>query len=320
MYWTVVGYSSIFACGLLGTEYAVSVLNGILRTNLHNSILLGFGTTIVNNPSQKPGWGNPTFQDEFTSPTLDTNKWSIGPTWAHLDSSNYHPYDFRNLLANPSINPKEFYDPTAVEVSYNAALGSNTVKLKINHYMPPQAFSDFHDWDPAQTYVPACQIDFGIGYLMTKQFKQRHGFFEIRCKLPNSLATWPAFWLTGSLDWPPEIDIFEIYTSKSFTVFESNYHWGKENDCFAHDSDVAKHDVNNVSENFHTYGCEWDSCFIKWYYDNVLVRVAHKNVNNVFEPMWLIISNGIDDNQPNYHNLVTSPGTFEIDYVRAYSR
>jgi beta-glucanase (GH16 family) len=39
----------------------------------------------------------------------------------------------------------------------------------------------------------------------------KYGYFAIRSKNPTGPATWPAFWLTGQKNWPPEIDIFEMY-------------------------------------------------------------------------------------------------------------
>lgn len=254
--------------------------------------------------------------------------------------------------------PKQYQDESAVEVS------GGTLKLKIMH--DPRLFN-LKDWNgdiinpstmqPYQVTInhkvgiisskeilPWCICECGSGEryrcpCSEKDYSQRFGFFEIRCKLPSSKAIWPAFWLSGAVEWPPEIDVFEMFTSKSFKAFESNYHWGKEKDCFEHSSDSKKHDVNNVSENFHIYACEWDSCFIKWYYDNLLVRVAHKNVTNVFERMKIIVSNGIDDlnnksmyephsyssdkdrlDLPNYENELIPPAIFEVDYVRAYKK
>jgi Beta-glucanase/Beta-glucan synthetase len=54
--------------------------------------------------------------------------------------------------------------------------------------------------------------------LTSKIFKQQYGYFEIRSKMPNSTGTWPAFWLTGTQSWPPEIDIYEWYGGKTKKV------------------------------------------------------------------------------------------------------
>ena len=41
-------------------------------------------------------------------------------------------------------------------------------------------------------------------------FSQKHGYFEIRAKLPLGHAVWPAFWkLADHSGWPPEVDVLE---------------------------------------------------------------------------------------------------------------
>jgi beta-glucanase (GH16 family) len=292
-------------------------LNGILKNNLENSLQLGFGINTPPNPIAKSGW-QLTFNDEFSGSTLDDTKWYK----KYINQPN--PFsDYQEYIDSGTI-PKEYSDDSAIYVSGGS--------LKLSIEFDPKTFI-VKDWNgpiinPATGSPFTVTIDRKIGSIVAKKteswgdvhpFNQRFGFFEARCKIPSSKATWPAFWLTGFLDWPPEIDIFEIYTSKSNTAFESNYHWGKKDDCFEHSSDVKEHTVNNTSNEFHIYACEWDSCFIKWYYDNMLVRVAHNNVNHVFEPMVLILNNAIQK-VPNYESELSLPTFFEIDYVRVYSK
>jgi beta-glucanase (GH16 family) len=309
----------MYACRIFGPAYEVWSLNNILRNNLKNNISLGFGSNPPTNPPAKAGW-IVTFSDEFSGNSIDTTKWYRQMT----DRPN--PFSDVDKFVKSGVVPLEYYDDSAVSVS------NNTVKLLLDY--APKTFV-VKDWngpiiDPNTGQPYSVTINHKAGVLISKKteswgevknYSQRFGFFETRCRLPNSKATWPAFWLSGLMDWPPEIDIFEIFTSKSFHAFESNYHWGIEKDCFQHESDSAGHDVNDVSGAFHTYGCEWDSCFIKWYYDNMLVRVAHEHVHNVFEPMIIILGNGIDSmNEPNFASVLTLPAIFEVDYVRVYRR
>lgn len=341
IFWTLAGYSSIYLCSMFGVEFAVGILNNILKINLYNNLLLGFGVGTPPNPVVKPGW-NPTFSDEFNGTTLDTDKWYT----KMLDRPNLFN-DYEKYI-NSNVVPPYYFDDSAIEVS------GGTVKLKIEYH--PETF-DIRDWngpinDPNTGLPYQVTINHKMGVLLAKQkvpwcdppcdektYSQRFGFFEIRCRMPQSKATWPAFWLSGTVCWPPEIDVFEILTSMSFSVMKTNYHWGKENYCFDHASNDLDINTNNLSNEFHNFGCEWDSCFIKWYYDNQLVRVAHKNVTNVFEPMNIIVGAGIDDmnnkskfepyqysltnnrlNKLNYEDELTLPSVFEVDYVRAYTK
>ena len=41
----------------------------------------------------------------------------------------------------------------------------------------------------------------------------RYGWFEAKIKLPKGKNLWPAFWMWAWDSWPPEIDIFEGYTT-----------------------------------------------------------------------------------------------------------
>lgn len=57
-------------------------------------------------------------------------------------------------------------------------------------------------------------------------FNTKYGYFETREKLPpKGVAYWPAFWLSGSDSWPPEIDIFELMDEKSSSYITMTLHW-----------------------------------------------------------------------------------------------
>ena len=56
-------------------------------------------------------------------------------------------------------------------------------------------------------------------------FNTKYGYFETREKLaPGGLKYWPAFWLSSSDSWPPEIDVFELMGSDS-SYFTMTLHW-----------------------------------------------------------------------------------------------
>ncbi len=326
IFWTVLGFISVWIFGFFWLSIPVFVLNGVLKTNLKNSIKSSSGKGISPNPFLKPGWKN-TFYDEFEGETIDTSKWYPKFT----DRPN--PFSDYEIFITNGVAPKEYNGEAAIQVS------NSVLKLYIDY--EPKTFI-INDWNgpiinPATGQPYSVTINYKAGAVVAKgaeasgerPFAQRFGFFETRCKVANSKATWPAFWLSGAVDWPPEIDIFEIYTSNSFKKFNSNYHWGVNNDgksdtqkqCFKHRSSVGRHNTSNLSSDFHIYACEWDSGFIKWYFDNILVRVAHRNVTNIFEPLMLIINHSIDNmNSPNYQAALTLPAIFEIDYCRVYQK
>lgn len=318
---TILSILSTLLTPIIGVSNSIYILNLILKINLYLYTKIGYNSTT--NDINKDGW-DLVFNDEFDDDQLDSNKW--------FNSYTDRPCQFigGDEYIKTGKRPKEYYDYSAIKVK------DSILSLNVEH--DPKYFN-IKDWNgdiinPNTGHPYNVRIDHKVGVIVAKhiepwgevkQFKQRFGYFESRCKMPKSEGTWPAFWLSGSMCWPPEIDIFEVYTSKSFSVFESNYHWGIDTndkyECFNHKSDVKLHESFNLSDDFHTYACEWDSSFIKWYFDNRLVRVAHRNVTNVFEPLILILNNAIDDkNCPNYKNIMNLPTSFQVDYVRVYKK
>lgn len=56
-------------------------------------------------------------------------------------------------------------------------------------------------------------------------FNTKYGYFETREKLaPGGIKYWPAFWLSSSDSWPPEIDVFELMGDDS-SYFTMTSHW-----------------------------------------------------------------------------------------------
>jgi beta-glucanase (GH16 family) len=56
-------------------------------------------------------------------------------------------------------------------------------------------------------------------------FNTTYGYFETREKLAHDgIKYWPAFWLSGKDNWPPEIDIFEPLGNDS-SYFTMTLHW-----------------------------------------------------------------------------------------------
>jgi beta-glucanase (GH16 family) len=123
------------------------------------------------------------------------------------------------------------------------------------------------------------------------KFKYRHGYAEVRMRVPRGNIYWPAFWLVGASDgsspgWPDygEIDVTEIYGSKP-DISESNFHRAGGN------IGARNHNVNNPltsssglninapnplltggTNSFHTYGVNWTANRLDWYIDGIKVR------------------------------------------------
>lgn len=255
----------------------------------------------VNNSIEKKGW-ELTFNDEFDQGKVDTKKWRTD-TYYGL---RYHP---GNVIER-GVSPDVYYENDLFEFEDSVMKQKMTDEpKKIKH-----VDWDGKDWGEFTIPYRAGQID------SSNSFEQKYGYFEIRSKITPEPGTWPAFWLASVHAWPPEIDVYEIYTGKKKGMirFESNFHWMPSD---SKKMRVKKHRVSNVSEEFHLYAVDWSEKGFKIYYDNMLVRrFSNPEAIQFFEhPMHIIVGTGPDlrgnridkANFPNYH---------EVDYVRVYKK
>jgi beta-glucanase (GH16 family) len=258
----------------------------------------------INNPIEKNGW-DLTFNDEFNDGKLNRDVWRTD----NYFGLRFHPGNITEKGTAPDVyfddNCFEFTDTTIKQVS----------KKEVTTI-------EYVDWDGKNWGI--YNIPYKVGMLdNSKVFSQKYGYFEIRSKVTSEPGSWPAFWMVSTEFYPPEIDIYEIYTgrkggAKSFT---STFHW-KERPDESLDKKMkpSKHWTMDNSEDFHTYAVEWSEKGFKIYYDNILVRVySNPEVIRFYQfPMHIIINNSIHMDQG--HENAKYPNYHEIDYVRAYKR
>jgi len=161
-----------------------------------------------------------------------------------------------------------------------------------------------------------------ISGILTTQgtFSQKHGYFEIRAKIPVGTGVWPAFWLLADDGgWPPEVDVMEGRGQRLGDLAMTT-HWrtsatGTVQSC------GFDFWVPNASTDFHDYGVLWEQ-------DRLIYFVDHKPVSEIKVPI------GFDDPMYMIVNLAMgakyfvgvgfvdaqTPGTvaFEIDRISAY--
>ncbi|KAF3931932.1 hypothetical protein ABW20_dc0101136 [Dactylellina cionopaga] len=111
--------------------------------------------------------------------------------------------------------------------------------------------------------------------------------WEIRgeFKAPTAKGTWPAFWLSGTQTWPPEIDIVEFKgtTNNWFNTFRSSS-----------DVSTTQVTVSNAATAFHQYRI-WatkanaNDVTVHFYVDGVW-KGQHNAAGFVNKPMWIIIN------------------------------
>lgn len=103
-------------------------------------------------------------------------------------------------------NKNTWYSRDAVNV-INNELHLTVHRLPKNIKDDPHYVDEFGAFDSTKPYKP-----YGIGLVRTTG-EFGYGTYEIECMLPEGCNLWPSFWFSGDNSWPPEIDVFEGYTS-----------------------------------------------------------------------------------------------------------
>ncbi|WP_406857281.1 family 16 glycosylhydrolase [Alsobacter sp. KACC 23698] len=153
------------------------------------------------------------------------------------------------------------------------------------------------------------------GHLDTQgTYSQKYGYFEMSAKMPAAGSNASvdsggdqgggAFWLLPTSGaWPPELDVFE--STSWGGVFTAHTGVG------GHSAETNWANIDSVSTAFHRYGVDWEQDQITWYVDGK--EVYHTATPaDMHDPMYMLV------------NLYTSqqggtPGTMQVDYVRAYA-
>lgn len=259
----------------------------------------------VDNPVEKEGW-DLTFNDEFDQGKLDRTKWRTDAYYG----LRFHPGN----IVDKGIAPDSYYGDNMFEFEGSVMKQKATNEPKRIKYV---------DWDGKDWgwYT----IPYRIGQIdSSNSFRQKYGYWEIRSKITPEPGSWPAFWMVSTDEYPPETDVYEIYTGKKkgMKTFASNFHWknNPDNPEDENQMDPKGHRVLDVSKDFHTYAWEWEPNKMKIYYDNMLVRVCTnpKVIAQFRTPMHIIINNGVHVEQD--ADKASYPTYHEVDYVRAYKK
>ena len=160
-------------------------------------------------------------------------------------------------------------------------------------------------------------------------FSQAFGYYEVRCKVPNSDGIWSAFWLQtptmGNIgnkgEDGAEIDIFESNFFRRPNHVGSCVHYdGYKGE---HRSLGAVHEVpTNTYEGYHTYGLKWTPNEYVFYYDGEPTWATdYDGVCKV--PAFLMLTSELRDegiSGPYGDRLGKFSGNAEflVDYVRVY--
>jgi beta-glucanase (GH16 family) len=179
----------------------------------------------------------------------------------------------------------------------------------------------------------------------------KYGRIEARIAMPNTWATWPAFWMMGTTcdatvngagggydimasNWSScgEIDIMEHKNSS--TEVCHNYFWDSRIGLFdwadgQNNENPSKNVyVGDVSQ-FHLYTIEWDTTQIRWYIDRdtnteptKVVQITAENQEEFHKEFFIILNLAISGIFTDYAepNKADFPVYMYVDYVRVWQQ
>lgn len=276
-------------------------------------------TTLTAPTSCDLGYYQLVFTDEFESQTLDTNVWYT-----------YYPYG--NNTTKDSCGFCRTHASANVYLDENCVLKDGKLHL-LTKEQPIRWFErDFR---------------YTSGMVHSKQVFTRYAKYEIRCKLPKGKQHWPAFWVFG---WNTEIDIFEFSCKGTSKLEFSVHNWlskacdndnpKKNKPCYSNRSKLVDFGTD-FSDDYHIFSMEYEPHLIKFYIDNVMVRVVPKYYTlkkkpiyhcslppgeyyidpafpNPGEPVQVIANNFVcwehKEKNPVFPNIM------EIDYIRVFQK
>ena len=267
-------------------------------------------------PSTSSDW-ELTFADEFDGDKLDQNKWFPGYRLGRIEYYQKLGFPYEHARGWQPVPPIAHY-----------IMQDGILRLRVDKELPKRD-------NPTTPTVSALTTSISqyneSGKTFTDQvhFKQRLGWFEIRCRVPRGNGSYTAFWLhqvgmanqeytlegkrKGLADGPLEIDIFELLGIEiDKRIIQFNVHFTKN-------GHAVWQMPFDPTDDFHTWALYWEEERLTWFCDGNPVRV-YEGATPPRE-MYILVAmfqiggwSGKIDPKMNY------PLDFEIDYIRVWKK
>ena len=236
-----------------------------------------------------------TFDDEFNSVSL--NNGSSG-TWS--PAYGYSPNGATNgTISSWDVNP--LWGPTSGSDANVFSAGNGALSIGIKP--TPGSVSGAVENKP-----------FLSGKVTTLgSFTQTYGYFEANLKAASGAGTESSFWLLpADGSWPPELDAMEILGNAPKTLVMTSH---------SNTDGTTPHwtDIPDATQDFHTYGVDWEPDKITWYFDGKQV-MQQNTPSDMNKPMYIVFDTltGTSDTWVGAPSSGTN-SAMQINYVRAYS-
>lgn len=177
--------------------------------------------------------------------------------------------------------------------------------------------------DSVRLTVYTSRITYTSGMISSYDtLKRTYGYFEAEIQTPAGPGFWPAFWLnTGNNIWPPEIDIAEFGGNEITHYYTNSIYSDPANPPDGTLGNEGYIDVNPTTA-FHVYGLDWQSTYVRFYCDGIMVREITDAIAIPHEDLYIIINFAVG---PGGWSLIGAvdgttpfPSSTVVKYVRVW--
>ncbi|WP_302626060.1 RICIN domain-containing protein [uncultured Eubacterium sp.] len=226
------------------------------------------------------------WSDEFNGSSVDTSKWSYETGTGSWGWGNNEQQYYTNRTDNAYVSG-----------------GALHIRAKRESY-------------GGMNYTSARLITNG-------KFTFTYGYVEARMALPACQGIWPAFWMLGaninSVGWPScgEIDIMEAVNAEYKTY--GTCHWNANGHA-----EYGRNTSNFDITQYHTYGMQWDSQYIRMFVDGnkyyeIYIGNNAGDTEEFHRPFYLLLNVAVGGQWPGYSiDNNAFPQEMKVDYVRVY--
>lgn len=160
------------------------------------------------------------------------------------------------------------------------------------------------------------------GAIDTKgRFEQRYGYFEARCKLPQTQGHWSALWLLSrefgatdsELTSGAEVDIFEYHVLMGNMIHHA-VHWPRYGPTLKSEKKYTP--IFNDGR-FHIFSLLWSKDKYTFFVDNKITWETTKGVSRVAQ--YILLSNEVSSWAGEIHTSKLPDG-MTCSYIRAYKQ